>query len=96
MFVFWLCIVIFLFVLLDVFCFNEIGICVVDEVIEICSKFVEYVELFRLRSYSGASSRGDVKVIGVEMVRFELEEVLIDEENCVIIVFMFVVEVVEV
>jgi hypothetical protein len=52
-----------------------------DEATEIRSKPVEYGELSRLRSDSGASSRGEEKVTGVERTSAESEEASIDEEN---------------
>lgn len=76
-------------------CSNEIGICAADEVTETRSKPVEYAELSRLRSHSGASSRGDVKVTGVETARSESEEASIDEENRATIASMSAAEVAE-
>lgn len=59
------------------------------------SKPVEYAELSRLRSDSGASTRGEVKVTGVETARSESEEASIDEENRATIASMSAAEIAE-
>ncbi|KAG0577827.1 hypothetical protein KC19_5G184600 [Ceratodon purpureus] len=66
-----------------------------DEVTEGRSKPVDYAELSRLKSDSGASSRGEVKVTGVETARSESEEASIDEENRATIASMSTAEVAE-
>lgn len=66
-----------------------------DEAAESRSKPVEYGELSRLRSDSGASSRGEEKVTGVERTRAESEEVSIDEENRATIASMSTAELAE-
>ena len=66
-----------------------------DEVTEDRRKPVEYAELSRLRSDSGASSRGEVKVTGVETARSGSEEASIDEENRAAIASMSAAEVAE-
>lgn len=66
-----------------------------DEGTELRTKPVEYAELSRLRSDSGASSRGVVQVTGVEMARSESEEASIDEENRAAIASMSAAEVAE-
>jgi len=74
---------------------NEIEIDAADEATEGRTKLVEYAELSRLRSDSGASSRGEVKVTGVETARSESEEASIDEENRATIASMSAAEVAE-